>query len=57
MGENFIDDSHKTRQIVLVHLSDLHFGAKHRFNPEPTPHGDVPIREGYPTLLDKFGRI
>jgi len=54
MGEKLVDDSHVTRQIVLVHLSDLHFGGKHRFNPEPTPRGDIPVREGYPTLFDKL---
>lgn len=49
-----IDERHLTRQLVIVHLSDLHFGRHHRFNPPPTTAGDIPVREGYPTLLEKL---
>lgn len=43
-----------TRQVVIVHLSDIHFGEKHRFNPPKTPSGDRPARTGYPTALEKL---
>jgi len=48
------NESHATKQVVIIHLSDPHFGPKHRFNPEPTPAGDIPPRRGYPTLLQKL---
>lgn len=47
-------ERHFTRQLVIVHLSDLHFGSHHRFNPQPTTGGDIPVREGYPSLLEKL---
>jgi 3',5'-cyclic AMP phosphodiesterase CpdA len=40
--------------VVILHLSDLHFGEKHRFSPPKTPSGDRPARTGYPTALEKF---
>jgi 3',5'-cyclic AMP phosphodiesterase CpdA len=43
-----------TRQVVLIHLSDIHFGSKHRFNPPTSPSGDVPKEYEYPTLLEKL---
>ena len=39
---------------MIIHLSDLHFGDKHRFNPPKTPSGDRPARTGYPTALEKL---
>ena len=45
---------HSTRQLEIIHLSDLHFGNSHRFDPPRTPAGDVPKRTGYPRLLDKL---
>lgn len=42
-----------TKQIEIIHLSDVHFGGSHRFDPPKTAAGDRPKREGYPTLLDK----
>jgi len=49
-----INAAHATRQIVIIHLSDLHFGEKHRFNPPRTPSGDRPGRNGYPTAIEKL---
>jgi 3',5'-cyclic AMP phosphodiesterase CpdA len=49
-----MDERHFTAQVVIVHLSDLHFGPHHRFNPEKTTTGDIPVRKGYPTLLEKL---
>ena len=43
-----------TKQIAVVHLSDIHFGQNHRFNPPRTPDGDVPHREGYPSLIEQL---
>jgi 3',5'-cyclic AMP phosphodiesterase CpdA len=37
-------------QIAIVHLSDLHFGKPHRFQPKITPGGDRPKDEGFPEL-------
>jgi hypothetical protein len=49
-----VRDSQTTKQLVIIHLSDLHFGRTHRFNPPKAPSGDIPAREGYPTLLEKL---
>ncbi len=43
-----------TRQLQIIHLSDLHFGDDHRFNVPPTISGDKPTRKGFPTLLEKL---
>lgn len=43
-----------TTQVVLIHLSDVHFGTKHRFNPPTSPAGDVPEEPHYPDLLGKL---
>jgi len=43
-----------TRQLHIIHLSDLHFGTDHRFNVPPTITGDKPTRNGYPSLLEKL---
>ena len=43
-----------TRQLSIIHLSDVHFGAKNRFNPAITAHGDRATEDDYPTLLDKL---
>lgn len=48
------NEKHLTKQVVIIHLSDPHFGRKHRFNPAKTAAGDVPTRHGYPTLLQKL---
>lgn len=41
----------KTKQVVIIHLSDLHFGKNHRFNSPKTPYGDSPRDDGRPSLL------
>ena len=46
-----VDD---VRQLIIIHLSDIHFGGKHRFHPPRTPGGDVPDEREYPTLLEKL---
>ena len=44
----------ETRQLMIIHLSDVHFGHRHRFDPPPAPQGGIPGRAGYPTLLQKL---
>jgi 3',5'-cyclic AMP phosphodiesterase CpdA len=56
MPTGHIDERYSTKQVVIVHLSDLHFGKHHRFNPPPATGGDIPTREGYPTLLEKLSQ-
>ncbi len=41
--------------MVIVHLSDVHFGEKHRFRPPRTAAGDEPDEGAFPSLLDKVG--
>jgi 3',5'-cyclic AMP phosphodiesterase CpdA len=48
------EDHQLTKQLVIIHLSDLHFGRTHRFNPPKAPSGDIPARKGSPTLLEKL---
>jgi len=43
------------RQLAIVHLSDVHFGSEHTFNPPITPGGDAPPEPGFPTLIEKLG--
>lgn len=38
------------QQLIIVHLSDLHFGDKHRFDPPPGDDGLRGPREGFPHL-------
>src|SRR5437588_28518 len=45
-----------TRYVELIHLSDLHFGAGHRFSPEPTPDGAAAAEPDFPTLGDLITR-
>lgn len=42
-----------TPQLLIIHLSDIHFGGRHRFSAPATPAGDVPD-DAYPTLLKKL---
>jgi 3',5'-cyclic AMP phosphodiesterase CpdA len=44
----------QTRQVVIIHLSDIHFGKNHRFNPPATVAGDQPVDSSFPTLLGKL---
>jgi 3',5'-cyclic AMP phosphodiesterase CpdA len=43
-----------TRQLHIIHLSDLHFGNDHRFMSPSTTTGDTPLRSGFPSLIDKL---
>jgi 3',5'-cyclic AMP phosphodiesterase CpdA len=42
------------RQLTLVHLTDLHFGDKHRFEPPVPPDGRPGKGRGWPTLLESL---
>jgi predicted phosphodiesterase len=42
------------RQVEIIHLSDLHFGDNHVFDPEKTPSGDMPSTSGMPDLAAKL---
>lgn len=42
------------RQLAIVHLSDVHFGSEHIFNPPTTAGGDAPEEPGFPTLIEKL---
>src|SRR5215470_11354401 len=47
----------KTAGLVkIIHLSDLHFGDDHCFDPERTPAGDRPSRAGWPELAEMLER-
>jgi len=43
-----------SRQINIVHLSDIHFGDPHRFQPTQSPSGDRGSAAGYLSLLDSL---
>ena len=43
-----------TRQINILHISDIHFGDTHRFKIPNSADGDSPTDEGYPSLLDSL---
>jgi 3',5'-cyclic AMP phosphodiesterase CpdA len=49
-----VNPDHFTAQVVIVHLSDIHFGPQHRFDPAPAPSGGIPASTGYPTLIEKL---
>ena len=40
--------------VEIIHLSDLHFGSRHIFTPEPTPDKRRAPSLGMPTLADKL---
>lgn len=42
------------RQLNIIHLSDVHYGAKHSFNPPAASAGDTPTEREYPTLVKKL---
>ena len=44
----------EARYVELIHLSDLHFGANHRFSPELPPSGGAPKQPDYPDLADSL---
>jgi 3',5'-cyclic AMP phosphodiesterase CpdA len=41
-------------QIGIIHLSDIHFGKRHRFWSEMTPGGDRGVAKGRVSLLDSL---
>lgn len=41
-----------TRQIEILHVSDLHFGPKHRFRPPAAADGSETSSAGVPSLLE-----
>jgi 3',5'-cyclic AMP phosphodiesterase CpdA len=43
---------HELKQIAIIHLSDVHFGDHHRFQPPASPDGGLPAHQGYPSLLE-----
>lgn len=43
-------------QIVVVHLSDFHFGKPHRFQPKAAPTGEIAPARGFPSLADSVLR-
>ena len=42
------------QSLRIIHLSDLHFGKKHRFGGETTATGDYVAGAGYPTLAESI---
>jgi 3',5'-cyclic AMP phosphodiesterase CpdA len=42
----------RSRKIHIIHISDLHFGSHHRFQPPVTPDGDRIKDDTYPILID-----
>jgi 3',5'-cyclic AMP phosphodiesterase CpdA len=47
-------DRDLTRQILILHFSDLHFGSRHRFNPPRTAGGDEPDDSSFPSLIERL---
>ncbi len=43
-----------SRQLMVIHLTDVHFGKVHTFAPPMTPGGDTPSERDYPRLLDSL---
>lgn len=41
-------------QFTIIHLSDIHFGPGHRFDPPRSPLGDCLPRRGEPTLAESI---
>ncbi|TFF20637.1 hypothetical protein E3C22_00155 [Jiella endophytica] len=42
------------QQLIIVHVSDMHFGEKHRFDPPPGDNGQRGPREGFPKLEESI---
>jgi 3',5'-cyclic AMP phosphodiesterase CpdA len=45
-----------TRQVSIIHLSDVHFGEHHTFTPERTATGDRPPEADFPSLAGTLAR-
>lgn len=43
-----------SKSAIIIHISDIHFGEKHIFNPPKTPGGETANESGYPTLFDSI---
>jgi 3',5'-cyclic AMP phosphodiesterase CpdA len=43
-----------SRQLCIIHLSDIHFGEPHRFSPGVAPDGTSLQKDGVLTLLDSL---
>jgi 3',5'-cyclic AMP phosphodiesterase CpdA len=41
----------ETRQLLVIHISDTHFGSRHQFEPPLTPTGDRVV-DSRPTMLE-----
>ncbi len=46
--------AHPTQQVVIVHLSDIHFGSGHRFDPLEAEGGGPGVAAGRTTLLESL---
>jgi hypothetical protein len=46
--------SEQTKQLHIIHLTDLHFGEDHRFMAPAPVSGASVIRPGFPSLLSKL---
>ena len=44
------------RQLSIVHLTDLHFGERHAFQPPLPPDGHPAVARGWPTLLQSLSK-
>ncbi|WP_119421405.1 metallophosphoesterase [Desertibaculum subflavum] len=44
------------RQLSIVHVSDLHFGPQHAFQPPLPPDGHPAVAKGWPKLLETLKR-
>jgi 3',5'-cyclic AMP phosphodiesterase CpdA len=44
------------RQLTLIHLTDIHFGPKHAFQPPLPPDGHPAVARGWPTLLQSLNK-
>jgi predicted phosphodiesterase len=42
------------RQLTIVHMTDLHFGENHRFDPDRAPDGTLASRVGVPKLYESI---
>ena len=54
MGE--LGSAPETSQLLIVHLTDIHFGKHHRFNPGKAVGPGLLRKEGHPTLVDTLAR-
>ena len=42
------------RQLTIIHLTDIHFGKDHRFDPARAPDGSLASRVGVPKLYQSI---